>query len=124
MTVITEYIKPAQNYEMELEDILDAQMEKIAKDHEWMKDWSTNYEGYRPIGEANISIRPPINRTNSKTICTVKVPVKPPRSKGKVYFSFIFSIFYSLKSVKSSYNWVFRKTKEWYNTKFKCAKEV
>ena len=29
MTVITEYIKSAQNYEMELEDILDAQMEKM-----------------------------------------------------------------------------------------------
>ena len=102
MTIRTEYIKPAQNYEMELEDILDAQMEKIEKDDEWMKDWSTNYEGYRPIGEANISIRPPINRTNSKTICTIKVPVKPPLSKGKsfiVYFSFIFSIFYSMKSV-------------------------
>ena len=108
MTAFTDYIKPAQNYEMELEDILDAQMEKIQKDDEWMKDWSTNYEGYRPIGEANISIRPPINRTNSKTICTIKVPVKPPRTKGKSLFHFLFNIF---DSKMSSYNRGFRKTK-------------
>ena len=74
----------SKNYEMDLEDILESQMEKIQKDEEWLKDWSTNYEGYRPIGEADISIRPPINRTNSKSICTVKVPLKPPRRKGIV----------------------------------------
>ena len=108
MTVLTDYIKPAQNYEMELEDILDAQMEKIQKDDEWMKDWSTNYEGYRPIGEANISIRPPINRTNSKTICTIKVPIKPPRAKGKSLSQFYIKFFDSKKSL---YNRGFSKTK-------------
>ena len=77
----------SKNYEMELEDILEAQMKKIQEDDKWMKDWSTNYEGYRPIGEANISIRPPINRSNSKTICTVKVPIKPPRTKGIFQFN-------------------------------------
>ena len=76
----------SKNYEMELEDILEAQMQKIQEDDKWMNDWSTNYEGYRPIGEANISIRPPINRSNSKTICTVKVPIKPPRTKGIFQF--------------------------------------
>ena len=75
----------AQNYEMELEDILEAQLKKIPKDDEWMKDWSTDYQGYRPIGEANIQIRPPINRTNSIVLCKVKVPLKPPR-KGKFIF--------------------------------------
>ena len=75
----------AQNYEMELEDILEAQVKKIQKDDEWMKDWSTDYQGYRPIGEPNISMRPPINRTNSKVLCKVKVPLKPPR-KGTFIF--------------------------------------
>ena len=75
----------AQNYEMELEDILEAQVKKIPKDDEWMKDWSTDYQGYRPIGEPNIPIRPPINRTNSKVLCKVKVPLKPPR-KGIFIF--------------------------------------
>ena len=79
----------SKNYEMDLEDILESQMEKIQKDDEWLKDWSTNYEGYRPIGEADVSIRPPINPTNSKSICTVKVPLKPPRRKGIVISLFV-----------------------------------
>ena len=84
MKLIAENPVPSQNYEMELEDILEAQMNKIQKDDEWMKEWSTDYQGYRPIGEANISIQPPINRKNSKQICKVKVPMKPPR-KGNYF---------------------------------------
>ena len=89
MKLVAENPVSAQNYEMELEDILEAQLNKIQKDDEWMKEWSTDYQGYRPIGEANISIQPPINRTNSKRICKVKVPMKPPRKGTYLHISAI-----------------------------------
>ena len=65
----------AQNYEMELEDILEAQVKKIPKDDEWMKDWSTDYQGYRPIGEPNIPIR--FAATSAKNAKNYSMPLLP-----------------------------------------------
>ena len=50
----------------ELNEIMDAQMDKFETDKQWAEQWMMNYEGYQPIEEPNLPPPPP------KTLKTIQ----------------------------------------------------
>ena len=51
--------KPELQSDAELNNIMDAQMNKIKSDNQWAEQWMTNYEGYQPIGEPPLPLPQP-----------------------------------------------------------------